>query len=286
MTSPATPRDIAIPPMPGRFILAWAFVERQTNLWKRYWAWELVWLVYGVVNTLAITFIAEQAGQQGIASEEDVRYLVLFLLIGTLVWAYLSAVLDDISLVITWERWEGTIEHTLMAPVQRWVHLSGMALFGVLHAIVRTLLIFAIAAPFFTIDIGSADWLAAAAVVFAGSFPIAGLAILAGVLPMLYPERGTQMSFMVQALVLLVSGVYYEVDVLPPWLQVFSYVSPATYILDGMRGAIIDGESVTEIWRELLALVGFGVLLIPGGMMVFAVAERWAKKTGKLKRQG
>ena len=40
--------------------LGWAFVERQTNLWKRHWAWEVVWLVYGVVNTLAITFIAKQ----------------------------------------------------------------------------------------------------------------------------------------------------------------------------------------------------------------------------------
>ena len=33
--------------------LGWAFVERQTNLWKRHWAWEVVWLLYGVVNTLA-----------------------------------------------------------------------------------------------------------------------------------------------------------------------------------------------------------------------------------------
>ena len=33
------------------------------QLWKRYWAWELVWLVYGVVNTLAITFIANEAGR-------------------------------------------------------------------------------------------------------------------------------------------------------------------------------------------------------------------------------
>lgn len=277
---------VALPPMPGRFTLAWAFVERQTNLWKRYWAWELVWLVYGVVNTLAITFIAEQAGQQGIASAEDVRFLVLFLLIGTLVWAYLSAVLDDISLVISWERWEGTIEHTLMAPVQRAVHLSGMALFGVLHAIVRTLLIFAIAAPFFTIDIGGADWVAAAAVIAVGSIPIAGLAILAGVLPLLYPERGTQMSFMVQAVVLLVSGVYYEVAVLPAWLQAFSYISPATYVLDGIRAAIIEGEGVTSIWRELAALAAFGAVLVPGGMATFAVAERWAKKTGRLKRQG
>ena len=99
--------------------LAWAFVERQTNLWKRYWGWELVWLVYGVGNTLAITFIAKQVDQAGLAGGQSVSSLVLFLLLGTLVWAYLSAVLDDISLVITWERWEGTIEHTLMAPVPR-----------------------------------------------------------------------------------------------------------------------------------------------------------------------
>ena len=51
----------------GPVNLAYAFVERQTNLWKRYWAWELVWLVYGVVNTLAITFIAKEAEQAGIA---------------------------------------------------------------------------------------------------------------------------------------------------------------------------------------------------------------------------
>jgi ABC-2 type transport system permease protein len=277
---------IALPARAGRASLAWAFVERQTNLWKRYWAWEIVWLVYGVVNTLAITFIAEQVGQQGIASSSDVSDLVLFLLIGTLVWAYLSAVLDDISLVITWERWEGTIEHTLMAPVARSVHLLGMSLFGVLHAIVRTLLIFAIAVPFFNIEMGDADWLAAAVVVGVGSVSIAGLAILAGVLPLLYPERGTQMSFMVQALVLLVSGVYYEVGVLPGWLQIFSHVSPATYMLDGIRGAIIEGDGVTELGRELGALALFGAALIPLGLGTFAVAERWAKKTGRLKRQG
>ena len=44
------------------FALTMAFVERQTNLWKRYWGWELVWLVYGVVNTVAITLIAGGAG--------------------------------------------------------------------------------------------------------------------------------------------------------------------------------------------------------------------------------
>ena len=66
-------------PRAGAVSLAWAFVERQKNLWKRYWAWEVVWLVYGVVNTLAITFIAEEAGQQGAISQQEVQELVLFL---------------------------------------------------------------------------------------------------------------------------------------------------------------------------------------------------------------
>src|SRR5689334_11827135 len=141
--------------------LGWAFVERQTNLWKRHWAWECVWLVYGVVNTLAITFIAKQLTNEGVVTGDQANDLLLFLLIGTLVWAYLSAVLDDISLVVTWERWEGTIEHTLMAPVPRVAHLIGTAVFGVLHAMMRTTLIMVFALPFFSVSLSKASWLTA-----------------------------------------------------------------------------------------------------------------------------
>lgn len=266
--------------------LAWAFFERQINLWKRYWCWELVWLVYGVVNTLAITFIAEQVGQDSIVGRDEVNRLVMFLLIGTLVWAYLSAVLDDVSLVVGWERWEGTIEHTLMAPVPRVIHLLGMSVFGVAHAVLRTVLIFAMAAPFFDINVANADWIAAFAVLAVGSISVIGLAILAGILPLLYPERGPQMSFMVQAAVLLVSGVYYSVDVLPGWLQAVSYLSPATYMLDGIRGAMLDGQGIAEMVRILVILFIFGVLLVPLSVAAFALAEKWAKITGRLKRHG
>jgi len=271
---------------PGRVALGWAFVERQTNLWKRHWAWELVWLVYGVVNTLAITFIAKEAATTGAVSATQLHKLTLFLLIGTLVWAYMSAVLDDMSLVIMWERWEGTIEHTLMTPVPRVVHLLGMSVFGVLHGLIRTSLILACSLPFFSVDLGHADWPVAAAVIAVGSISLVGLGILSGILPLLYPERGEQMSFMVQALVLLVSGVYYSVSVLPGWLQAVSHISPATYLLRGIRDAIISGVGFRHEAGNLATLALFGVVVVPGSLAAFAVAERWAKKTGRLKRQG
>jgi ABC-2 type transport system permease protein len=272
--------------MAGRLLLGWAFVERQTNLWKRHWAWELVWLVYGVVNTLAITFIAKEAAVAGAVNPAQLSRLTLFLLIGTLVWAYMSAVLDDMSLVIMWERWEGTIEHTLMAPVPRVVHLLGMSVFGVLHGLIRTSLILACSLPFFSVDLGHADWPAAAVVIAVGSVSLVGLGILSGILPLLYPERGEQMSFMLQALVLLISGVYYAVNVLPGWLQAVSHASPATYLLRGIRDAVIDGRGLRPELGNLATLAIFGALMVPGAVLAFAVAERWAKKTGRLKRQG
>ncbi len=266
--------------------LGWAFVERQTNLWKRHWAWEVVWLFYGVVNTLAVTFIGKQLTEEGVVAGRRADDLVLFLLVGTLVWAYLSAVLDDISLVVTWERWEGTIEHTLMAPVPRAAHLIGTAAFGVLHGLVRTALIMAVALPFFDVDLAGARWETACLVVLVGSFSLVGLGILAGLLPLVYPERGEQLSFMVQAVVLLVSGVYYSVDTLPGALRVASWFSPATYLLRAVRAALIDGRGAAAVGGDLAALAAFAVVLVPGSIAVFSAGERWAKRTGRLKRHG
>jgi ABC-2 type transport system permease protein len=272
--------------LPGRLALGWAFVERQTNLWKRHWAWELVWLMYGVVNTLAITFIAKEAAAAGAVSRAQVSRLTLFLLIGTLVWAYMSAVLDDMTLVVMWERWEGTIEHTLMAPVPRVVHLLGMSVFGVLHGVIRTGLILTCSLPFFSVDLGHAAWWTAAAIVVVGSISLVGLGILSGILPLLYPERGEQMSFMVQAVVLLISGVYYAINVLPGWLQAVSHASPATYLLRGLRAAIVNGQGFGPQGANLAILGIFGLLMVPASLLAFGAAERWAKKTGRLKRQG
>ena len=59
--------------------------------------------------------------------------------------------------------------------------------------------------------------------------------MIAAILPLLYVERGAQMTFVLQSCLLLVSGVYYSIEVLPGWMQVLSKLSPATYVLDGVR---------------------------------------------------
>jgi ABC-2 type transport system permease protein len=69
-------------------------------------------------------------------------------------------------------------------------------------------------------------------------------------------------------------------------MQWFSTISPATYALDGLRSAILDGEGLTSMGEELLALVVIGVVSIPLGLWVFRRGELYAKRHGKLKRSG
>ena len=73
---------------------------------------------------------------------------------------------------------------------------------------------------------------------------------------------------------------------LPGWLQVAAHASPATYLLRGVRAAVADGAGVTHQVRTLGLLAGFGAVMVPASLVLFGAAERWAKKTGRLKRQG
>ncbi|HYG60479.1 MAG TPA: ABC transporter permease [Symbiobacteriaceae bacterium] len=258
----------------------YGFVERNWALTRRYIGWEIVWLVYGTVSTLTIGLIG--ADQQGLAGQER----VLFLLIGALLWSFLSVLFQIMSETVAWERWEGTIEYTFMAPVHRITYLAGQGLFGVTYALVRTAIILGITVAWFKLDMSGANLLGGFVILGIGSISFLGLGLVAAVLPLLSPERGPQATHIIQGLLLLCSSVYYQVTVLPGWLQPLARFNPATYTLDAVRAAWIQGAGLSEVWPQLIYLLMAGLILVPVGMAVFQKGERYALRTGKLKRNG
>jgi ABC-2 type transport system permease protein len=69
-------------------------------------------------------------------------------------------------------------------------------------------------------------------------------------------------------------------------MQWLAKISPATYALDGIRAAIMDGAALDTLWSEIWPMLVIGVVSIPLGLWTFARGERYAKKHGKLKRSG
>jgi len=258
--------------------------ERNVYLVKRYIWWDVAFFVWTVANTLTIVFIAK--GIEAGGGTIDVPRVTTILLVGAVVWAYLGIIFEILTETVAWERWEGTIEYTFMAPLSRPIHLFGMGAFAIVYGVVRAVLLFGVVAVFFSLQLSHANFAAALLVLVVASIPFIGIGMMTAVLPLISPEKGTQLGFIAQGILLVVSGVYYPVSVLPDWMQWVSVISPATYALDGMRDAIINGAGVTAMWEHIWPLIIIGIVSIPLGLEVFRRGERYAKKHGKLKRSG
>ena len=257
---------------------SFAFIERNFHLTRRYWAWEIAFLVYSVAGALSISLIGEAQGD---------RRLLFSLMIGAIFWNYLSVTFSWIAETIAVERWEGTLEYTMMAPIRRTTQLLGSVVYAMGYGLIHTAVILVVLVLFFPqLDLSGANPATVVAFMLLGSFSFVGIGMLAAILPLLYVERGAQMTFVLQSCLLLVSGVYYPITILPGWMQVLSHLSPATYVLEGVRAGLIDGKPVSELTYLVWPLIVMGIVLIPFGLWAFGRAERYAKRTGKLKRVG
>ena len=255
-------------------------VERNVYLTKRYFLWDVAFMIWTIANTLTIVFIARATGLP--AAKENT--LATALLVGAVIWAFLGIIFEFMTETVAWERWEGTIEYTFMAPLSRSMHLGGMGAFAVLYGLIRATILFGVVAVFIGIHLPDASYGSALALLAIASVSFIGIGMMTSVLPLISPEKGAQLGFVAQGMMLVVSGVYYPVSVMPGWMQAIARVSPATYAIRGCRASIIDGAPLA--WANVWPLLLIAVVSIPLGLAIFNRGERYAKKHGKLKRSG
>jgi ABC-2 type transport system permease protein len=266
----------------------WAFLFRGYHLTRRYISWVIVFNFYALTTSATVALI-------GVASGD--YQLTLTLVVGALQWNFLSVLYSEIAMSIGYERWEGTLEYTFMAPVSRLVHLAGVSLYSLCNSIVQTVVVLLGLMLFTDLNLAGANMFGVTVVLLVSTLAFVGLGLMAAVLPVMSPERGAEATHIFQGLLLLVSGVYYPVAVLPHWIQPLSYLSPATYTLSACRKLVgvgnpastpehLAGAPLSSVVSELLILALMGIVLIPLGLYVFGLVERWAKHTGKLKRTG
>jgi ABC-2 type transport system permease protein len=271
--------------MRAELVGAGGVVERNAYLTKRYIWWDVAWLLWTVANTLTIVFIAKGIAATG--GTLDVNRTMTTLLIGAVVWAYLGILFEFLMETVAWERWEGTIEYTFMAPLSRAMHLAGQGVFAIAYGLLRAVFLFTVCAfLFFDLSMPNAQFFPAFVVLVVASISFIGIGMMMSVLPLISPEKGTQLGFVAQGTLLVVSGVYYPVSVLPEWMQWIAKVSPATYALAGIRKAILEGKGMSAMWDDIWPLLVIGVVSIPVGLWVFGRGEQYAKRHGKLKRSG
>src|ERR1043166_5807239 len=183
-------------------------IEPHVYLVKRYIWWDVAFFLWTVANTLTIVFIAK--GIPAVGGQIDVEKVTTILLVGAVIWAYLGIIFEILTETVAWERWEGTIEYTFMAPLSRPVHLFGMGLFAIGYGVVRAGVLFGVVATLFGLSLPHAAFASALVLLAVASISFLGVGMMTAVLPLISPEKGTQLGFVAQGVMLVVSGVYYR----------------------------------------------------------------------------
>ena len=85
-------------------------------------------------------------------------------MVGAIFWNYLSVVFSWIAETIAVERWEGTLEYTMMAPIRRSSQLLGQVSYAMVYGLIHTAAIFVVLGPVLPdLDLSKANPVTAAA---------------------------------------------------------------------------------------------------------------------------
>ena len=177
----------------------WAFLFRGYHLTRRYIGWVVVFNFYAFVTSATVAMI-------GVAQKD--AQLTLTLVIGALLWNYLSRLYEEISMSIAYERWEGTLEYTFMAPVSRAVHLLGVSLYSLLNSIVTSVIVLVGLMLFTDLNLRGANLPGVLVVLAVSTVAFVGLGLFAAVFPVMSAERGAEATHIFQGSLLQIGRAH------------------------------------------------------------------------------
>ncbi len=171
----------------------------------------------------------------------------------------ISALLTSIT--ITRERETGTLEQILVTPVRPFEIVAGKVLPYIVIGFANGALVLISARLLFGVPVnGSLLLLSLLSLVYIFVALSFGLLIST-----VARTQQTAMFITVMATILptfLLSGFIFPISGMPPVLQYLSRVIPATYFLTIIRGIMLKGVGLTELWPQAAALTGIGIFLL------------------------
>jgi len=95
-------------------------------------------------------------------------------------------------------------------------------------------------------------------------------------------QRGSVVMWLLSSGLWFLSGAMFPIEKLPQPLLWLAHWFPLYYAIEGMRGALLDGQNVRMLAPALGALAGFGAVLLPLALWGLSFSLRRARQDGSL----
>jgi ABC-2 type transport system permease protein len=204
-----------------------------------------------------------------------------FVLIGIAFSGYMGLSLSSYADSIREGQKMGTLEIILLSPTRLSNILLSSSLWSYLLTTLRVVVYLVVGVMVFGASLSQANFVTAIVVLVLSIASFSSIGILSAAL-VLMVKKGDPVAWILGSVSSLLAGVYYPVTVLPDWLEPISRCLPLTYALDAMRLAMLKGSSLYEVRFDILALLGFILVLTPLAFLFFKKALKRAKTEGSL----
>jgi ABC-2 type transport system permease protein len=207
-----------------------------------------------------------------------------FVVLGGAMTAFWLNVLWGMASQFYWEKETGNLQLFLVSPMSRMALLAGMALGGMFSAGVRALSTLLLGIIFFNVHMTVADPAMLAAVFLVTLVAIYGMGMMFASLFMLYGRDAWNISNLLQEPIYLVSGFYFPVRSLGPWVSAIASIIPITMGLDAMRQLLFGAEAfgLLPVPTELAILCVLAVVFLMLARYALRYMEELGRKEGRL----
>ena len=173
----------------------------------------------------------------------------------------------------------GVLEYTLSTASSPLEIVFGLSISGFCRALILFIVYGTVAVTFFHLKFNLAQLIPAIVILLLTIIAVSCLGIMAAGLAMFFKQNFT---YWISAFLAICSGAFFPVSVLPKYIQFLAYLSPLTYSLDAMRGLLFQGQNISSIVPQTLALIVFIVIFLPLSVMIFSYLMKLAMKAGNL----
>lgn len=235
-----------------------------------------------VINTFIFFFLAQLVGDRAapFLRAYDGDYFA-FLLIGVAFAGYFGVGLNSFARALRLAQTTGTLEAMVMTPTPVSLIILGSAVWSYTFTTFRVFIYLIVGALFLGLNLGGANYAAALVSLLLSIIAFASIGVIAASVIMVI-KSGDPITALFSNLANLIGGVFYPVEILPPWLQALANALPITYALRAMRLALLADASWAEVAPDMLALVAFCVALLPLSLLIFRYAVEHARLDGSL----
>ena len=168
---------------------------------------------------------------------------------------------------IAGERETGELARLFMTPTSVSTVIGGKIAAKLLIELVRALILVFMAVLLFHVSI-KGGFLQTFIVLVIGALCFVGFGIMLSARTQTQ-EDYAQISLPFSMPMMFVSGVFYPIETMPWILQKLAYIFPLTYLNDAMRGIMLKGQTLGDVWVDLVVLLGFTILFFIIGVKRF-----------------